>query len=424
MEEKMIKEIYQKLTGIDIEEQRDLWDDRGKGYYGEYLVFKEIYPYIDGCCKILMNLEIPSHTGGTTEIDLLMIHETGIYVFEIKHFKGTIYGKVHENRWTQYFRTAQNNTFRNPVEQNQYHIQSLQKMYHGIPIYSFIVFTSDECELRVTGENEKIDIGTVRGLRSRLERRISEKDSIMSMESIDSIFKELLPYAPDSNKEVVYNEQSVPFYQLADTIKEHSKRTINLEKIKLAKVVIVTVGICIFILVSIIFFAFGRIKASEIVCNEYQKKYEELEQKFVKVEYLNNGELAIRDDIVTVTEVKLEKSEDILNMLHCDIWINVTSEDYGIQIPQEAKIIIILKNGEVHEYEYWGEQHKYNEISSRVGISKNPVRLLAQEFYDIEVADISQIKIIGITLWRWENKTWAQREDILTEMELEVYDAE
>lgn len=41
-----------------------------------------------------MNLNIPIEDGKTTEIDLLMIHETGIYVFEIKHYKGTIYEKI------------------------------------------------------------------------------------------------------------------------------------------------------------------------------------------------------------------------------------------------------------------------------------------------------------------------------------------
>ena len=140
---------YRNLTGVDIEMQRLLWDERGKGYYGEYLVFKKLYPKLSGCCKILMNLQVPAGDGRTTEIDLLLIHETGLYVFEMKHYKGTIYGKSHEQKWTQYFRTAPNSRFYNPVLQNQYHIKALQKMFPGIPVYSFIVFTSPECDLRV-----------------------------------------------------------------------------------------------------------------------------------------------------------------------------------------------------------------------------------------------------------------------------------
>lgn len=88
-----MEEIYYNLTGVDIEEQKKIWDERGKGYYGEFLVLKALYKNIPGTCKILMNLQIPVSYEKTTEIDLLMIHETGLYVFEIKHLKGTIYGE-------------------------------------------------------------------------------------------------------------------------------------------------------------------------------------------------------------------------------------------------------------------------------------------------------------------------------------------
>ena len=77
-----IDEVYRNLTGVNIEMQRLLWDERGKGYYGEYLVFKKLYPKLSGCCKILMNLQIPTGDGRTTEIDLLLIHETGLLPIE------------------------------------------------------------------------------------------------------------------------------------------------------------------------------------------------------------------------------------------------------------------------------------------------------------------------------------------------------
>ena len=62
-----IESIYQKLTNVDIRQQKLLWDERGKGYYGEFLVFSELYPNIPGACKILMNINIPTAYGKTTE---------------------------------------------------------------------------------------------------------------------------------------------------------------------------------------------------------------------------------------------------------------------------------------------------------------------------------------------------------------------
>ena len=125
--ERNVQEVQKKyfdLTGVDIEKEKKKWDERGKGYFGEYKVFEKLFFEVPGCCKFLMNLRIPTRNGKTTEIDFLMVHETGIYVFEIKHYKGDIYGKDDEPAWTQYFRTARNSRFNNPVRQNDYHIRA------------------------------------------------------------------------------------------------------------------------------------------------------------------------------------------------------------------------------------------------------------------------------------------------------------
>ena len=88
------KNVYKSLTNVDIDVQRRIWDERGRGYYGEYLLFSKLYQFLPGNGKILMNLNIPISADKTTEIDLLLIHETGLYGFEIKHYKGTIYGQL------------------------------------------------------------------------------------------------------------------------------------------------------------------------------------------------------------------------------------------------------------------------------------------------------------------------------------------
>ena len=156
-----IKSAYQNLTGIQVDEQLKTWDARGKGYYGEYLLFSELYRNLSGQCKILMNLQIPSEHGRTTEIDLLLIHETGLYVFEAKHYKGTIYGKADDQQWTQYFRTSPNQCFNNPIIQNRWHIKQLYKIYSSLPIHSFIVFTNED-EFDLTHIPHLLDLSYIR----------------------------------------------------------------------------------------------------------------------------------------------------------------------------------------------------------------------------------------------------------------------
>ena len=66
-----IKKIYNELTSVDIDEQKQLWDERGKGYYGEFILFCDLYSQVPGVCKILMNLNVPTADGKTTEIDFV-----------------------------------------------------------------------------------------------------------------------------------------------------------------------------------------------------------------------------------------------------------------------------------------------------------------------------------------------------------------
>ena len=49
-----MKNVYKQLTGIDIEDQKHIWDERGKGYYGEFVVFCELHKHVIGTGKILM----------------------------------------------------------------------------------------------------------------------------------------------------------------------------------------------------------------------------------------------------------------------------------------------------------------------------------------------------------------------------------
>jgi hypothetical protein len=62
-----------------------------KGKYGEYLSFN-ILEKINGASRILTNVYLPKGNGETTEIDLVYIHETGIYVLESKNYSGWIFG--------------------------------------------------------------------------------------------------------------------------------------------------------------------------------------------------------------------------------------------------------------------------------------------------------------------------------------------
>lgn len=71
-----------------------------KGLYGEYLTYR-ILEACPGYKRLLANVYIPKEDGSTTEVDVVMLSEAGIYVFESKNLSGWIYGDEKSKMWTQ-----------------------------------------------------------------------------------------------------------------------------------------------------------------------------------------------------------------------------------------------------------------------------------------------------------------------------------
>lgn len=99
---------------------------------------------------ILQNVFIPTHTG-YTEIDTVLLHVTGIYVFETKNISGEIEGDLEMERWNQELGPRVHHTLYNPIRQNTGHmgalLRQLKVRLESACIYSFVVF-SDRCTLR------------------------------------------------------------------------------------------------------------------------------------------------------------------------------------------------------------------------------------------------------------------------------------
>lgn len=123
---------------------------KDKGKYGEYLIYKYLLP-LQGDKKFLFNCYLPRENGKTTEIDVILLHNSGIYVFESKNYSGWIFGTESQRTWTQTLPNGRNSRkehFYNPIMQNMGHIKWI-KNYIGdnYPIYSIITF-SDRCKLQ------------------------------------------------------------------------------------------------------------------------------------------------------------------------------------------------------------------------------------------------------------------------------------
>lgn len=150
------------------------------GQFGEYSTeFALTNDNLEGELVVLKNVYVP-YKGRTTEIDLLMLHEKGLFVFESKNYSGWIFGDANQLNWTQSLQNGEKHRFYNPIRQNQTHIKALSE-YLGLPLTAFtsyIVF-SERCNLkRVPEDTERVIIvrrpNMLKKLRAQLGAAVPE----------------------------------------------------------------------------------------------------------------------------------------------------------------------------------------------------------------------------------------------------------
>ena len=124
---------------------------QGKGHYGEYLTEYALEHGKLGTNAVFSNVIVPRMSGptSTSEIDVVMLHEKGVFVFESKNYSGWIFGSADQRNWTVTLIAKSKYQFYNPIKQNRAHVKALSS-YLGIKedtFKSYIVF-SERCELK------------------------------------------------------------------------------------------------------------------------------------------------------------------------------------------------------------------------------------------------------------------------------------
>lgn len=185
-----------------------------KGLAGEFETWEQLKG-LPGYKKYLFNCYIPKRNGGTTEIDFILIHETGLYIFESKNYGGWIYGSENRKFWLQTLPRGkygiQRNTFFNPVIQNKIHMKWLARYVNLKPDYfnTYVVF-SERCTLK------KIDVDSVRHrvvymgqLFSEMTEQIRDSSNVLTDEEIDVLYEKLQPLTKVNEEEKFQHVQNI-----------------------------------------------------------------------------------------------------------------------------------------------------------------------------------------------------------------------
>jgi hypothetical protein len=181
-----------------------------KGNQGEFFIYKSLEK-LRLYKKLMTNLYLPIKDGNTTEIDMIMICNYGIFVIESKNYGGWIFGNDTNRTWTQTLPNGQKNKFYNPIMQNKTHITALKRLL-GMDIelfFSYIVF-SQRCELEnVNITNSNVNISKTNWLYKIINSHIIGLTKIFTDKQVDDLYLKLLIYTNVSHEIKINHIQNI-----------------------------------------------------------------------------------------------------------------------------------------------------------------------------------------------------------------------
>lgn len=174
-----------------------------KGQYGEYATEYALgHDNVPGYGKTLHNVYLP-YQGRTTEIDVLLLHEKGLFSFESKNYSGWIFGSAEQQKWTQCLQGGEKHSFYNPIKQNLTHCKALAG-YLGVEqaaVSSYIIF-SQRCELkRVPDDTPQYKIVRRQNLLKCLRRDLESRPGRFTPAQIDGFAQRLTALAQATPEE-------------------------------------------------------------------------------------------------------------------------------------------------------------------------------------------------------------------------------
>lgn len=177
------------------------------GKIGEQETIRELKK-IHGHKRILHNLYVPTGKG-TTEIDVVVLHEKGIFVIENKNYVGAIYGNETNVQWNQVYRKHGeqiSRQFYNPVKQNQTHIRYLKKFLTSFdfkhisadqvqktPYISVITFNDKANLQQIHVNSADVLVSESRNVQQKLDKKLHLKQQVWKRKQIEELYRRLRP---------------------------------------------------------------------------------------------------------------------------------------------------------------------------------------------------------------------------------------
>ena len=202
--------LYKYLKGEEPSIIEMLFNYKNVGQIGEYLTTYALSNNnISGYFKIINNACLPSGFK-LTEIDIIMIHEKGVFVFENKNYSGWIFGSRNQKQWTQSLINKEKHKFYNPILQNEGHCKTVANFLDIAESYliSYIVF-SNRCELMSIPDDEiKLKILKRDNLLKTLREDLDSRLVMFSHEKVDLLYDKFISNSVNDTSKIELQKET------------------------------------------------------------------------------------------------------------------------------------------------------------------------------------------------------------------------
>ncbi len=133
-------------------------------------------------CETFVDTYMPTSDGGTRVIHLMMLHQTGFYLFQSLQMQGWIIGSEDSRWWTRFTSPEKKNYFDNPIWRMDEDIQAMIDFFPKTKrdfFHPFIV-VDDACELRDIKLSSDVQVINQASFETTLKTMLDDAETVLS----------------------------------------------------------------------------------------------------------------------------------------------------------------------------------------------------------------------------------------------------
>ena len=433
-----IKETYKKISGVDIDKQRLMWEESGEGNYGEFLVFSKLFSIMAPTDKVLLNVKVPTASNKKANVDVMLFCRYGIICITVVGLDGSVFGDETEDTWAHVRKTEENISIISPVQRSNYGKLAVKRLVESnIPVYSYIVFTDDEVVLKIKYRGITDSIGKLERLPSQISKAGKLSERRLDANDVNDLYLQFRDYAPDIDNEMPDGGDIMPIAEYVSRLEEQKEEEVEtmrkeekkryLKKISPFSFILLGIGLVFFIgsiilnskailqhrqdvndaamrLQAIKESANESVSVTESKLAEMEKQYQELLAEYTTLsgnlgpanwKNLENFELSY--NFAVIKDAVVRKSEDAENCSMLSFELQCNGTDYSLAVRKDSTITIKMKDDTVKT----GLLKDINK--DFIGIELEGGRSLHMEavpIYDAQPEDIAWVKLSGLYIYQ------------------------